>query len=115
MAPEQRSPARLETQPQDHSVTEGRIMAVARSDDGSSNVTRKRLTRKPTEPPTPAAPAATAVAAAPPAPAEGRLPSAARLDDLYRLPMPKLFALAEREGLTEHVGMNRAQIIVAIV
>jgi transcription termination factor Rho len=40
---------------------------------------------------------------------------AVRLDDLYRLPMPKLFQLAEREGITEHSGMNRAQLIVAIV
>src|SRR5438128_6797700 len=39
----------------------------------------------------------------------------ARLDDLYRLPMPKLFALAEREGVAEHTGMNRAQLIVSIV
>jgi transcription termination factor Rho len=38
-----------------------------------------------------------------------------RLDDLYRLPMPKLFALAEREGVTEHTGMNRAQLIIAVV
>src|SRR5438105_4627485 len=27
-----------------------------------------------------------------------------RLDDLYRLPMPKLFRLAEREGISEHIG-----------
>jgi transcription termination factor Rho len=40
---------------------------------------------------------------------------AVRLDDLYRMPMPALFALAEREGLTEHTGMNRAQLIVGIV
>src|SRR5207244_2695778 len=57
---------------------------------------RKRTPRKPAD------------AAAPP-------PSPARLDDLYRLPMPKLFALAEREGIAEHVGMNRGQIIVAVV
>jgi transcription termination factor Rho len=38
-----------------------------------------------------------------------------RLDDLYRLPMPKLFTLAEREGVSEHTGMNRAQLIVAVV
>jgi transcription termination factor Rho len=38
-----------------------------------------------------------------------------RLDDLYRLPMPKLFQLAEREGITDHSGMNRAQLIVGIV
>jgi transcription termination factor Rho len=29
--------------------------------------------------------------------------------------MPKLFALAEREGIAEHTGMNRAQLIVAVV
>ncbi len=29
--------------------------------------------------------------------------------------MPKLFALAEREGIAEHTGMNRGQLIVAIV
>src|SRR5207248_4378880 len=39
----------------------------------------------------------------------------ARLDDLYRMPMPKLFALAEKEGIAEHTGMNRAQLIVGIV
>src|SRR5437762_12414642 len=38
-----------------------------------------------------------------------------RLDDLYRMPMPKLFSLAEKEGITEHTGMNRAQLIVGIV
>jgi len=41
--------------------------------------------------------------------------SACRLDDLYRMPMPKLFALAEKEGMHEHTGMNRAQLIVGIV
>src|SRR5262245_59231858 len=40
---------------------------------------------------------------------------ASRLDDLYRLAMPKLFALAEREGIAEHTGMTRAQLIVGIV
>jgi transcription termination factor Rho len=38
-----------------------------------------------------------------------------RLDDLYRLPMPKLFALAEREGIAEHTGMTRGQLIMAVV
>jgi transcription termination factor Rho len=38
-----------------------------------------------------------------------------RLDDLYRLPMPKLFSQAEREGIGEHNGMSRAQLIVAMV
>src|SRR5207245_3561460 len=40
---------------------------------------------------------------------------AVRLDDLYRFPVPKLIALAEREGIVEHTGMNRAQLIVGIV
>ena len=39
----------------------------------------------------------------------------ARLDDLYRMPMPELFALAEREGVREHAGMSRAQLIVNVV
>src|SRR5579885_253735 len=73
-------------------------MAVARSDDGSSNVTRKRPARKPAE-------------GAPTIPASGQI----RLDDLYRMPMPKLFALAEREGITEHTGMTRGQLIAAVV
>jgi transcription termination factor Rho len=83
-------------------------MAVARSDDGSAErqttttrgeatatTTRKRSARKPDT--------------------AGLPTGAVRLDDLYRLPMPKLFALAEREGIAEHTGMNRAQLIVAIV
>jgi len=49
-------------------------------------------------------------------PAEGEAAGpGSRLDDLYRLPMPKLFALAEREGIAEHTGMSRAQLIVGIV
>lgn len=52
----------------------------------------------------------------PPPPADGApVGPGSRLDDLYRLPMPKLFALAEREGIAEHTGMNRAQLIVGIV
>ncbi len=57
----------------------------------------------------------------PTAPATPRPPGSAptgtgaRLDDLYRLPMPKLFALAESEGVAEHGGMSRVQLIVAIV
>jgi transcription termination factor Rho len=73
-------------------------MAVARGDEGPSNVARKRIIRKPPEGP----------GGTPP-------PSASRLDDLYRLPMPKLFGVAEREGLTEHTGMNRGQLIMAVV
>ncbi len=90
-------------------------MAVARSDEGSS-MARRRTIRKSVDipgggtvtappPPPPAAGTTTAPAAGP----------ATRLDDLYRLPMPKLFAYAEREGVAEHTGMNRGQLIMAIV
>src|SRR5437899_2564892 len=70
-------------------------MSVARGDEAAASVARKR----------------------PPRRAEGapNLAGGLRLDDLYRLPMPKLFALAEKEGIAEHTGMNRAQMIVAIV
>jgi transcription termination factor Rho len=90
-------------------------MSVARSDDGSTNVTRKRVPRgRAPESPSPlsAPPSGPPQAPAPPRPAGS---GSARLDDLYRLPMPKLFALAEREGIAEHTGMNRGQLIVAIV
>src|SRR5689334_3188988 len=76
-------------------------MSVARSDDGITNVPRKRLQRKPGE--------------TGPAPVAGGPAALLRLDDLYRLPMPKLFALSEREGIAEHTGMNRAQLIAAVV
>ncbi len=82
-------------------------MAVARSDDGSSPATRKRPMRKPTDAPPGAAPVS--------APPTSGTPALLRLDDLYRLPMPKLFALAEREGIAEHTGMSRAQLIVGVV
>jgi transcription termination factor Rho len=86
-------------------------MSVARSDDGSGNATRKRGHRgRPADVATPA----TAVQA-PPQPARAPTGASHRLDDLYRLPMPKLFALAEREGIAEHTGMNRGHLIVAIV
>src|SRR4051812_21609792 len=78
-------------------------MAVARGDEGSSNVARRRGPRKPNEGP---------VATVPPG---GGTAAALRLDDLYRLPMPRLFALAEREGIAEHTGMNRGQLIVGVV
>ncbi len=87
-------------------------MAVARGDDGSGNLTRRRAPRKLT--PDAPAPAAPAVAAPAQPPLRGGA-AGLRLDDLYRLPMPKLFALAEREGIAEHTGMNRAQLIVAVV
>ena len=77
-------------------------MAVARSDDGSS-ATRKKTHRKPpTEVPV--------TENLPPPPAVAR-----RLDDLFRLAMPNLFKLAERQGIAEHTGMNRARLIVSIV
>ncbi|HEY7424283.1 MAG TPA: transcription termination factor Rho [Gemmataceae bacterium] len=85
-------------------------MAVARSDDGSGNLTRRRTIRRTADTATPAAQTANSPSSAP-----ARVNAALRLDDLYRLPMPKLFALAEREGIAEHTGMNRAQLIVAVV
>jgi transcription termination factor Rho len=100
-------------------------MAVARGDDGAGNSTRRRTLRKPagslvsSDTPLPPTVTAPPVAAAPPvtpAPAPQRpVPPGVRLDDLYRLPMPRLFALAEREGILEHAGMTRVQLIVAIV
>ena len=77
-------------------------MSVARSDDG--NVTRRRGPRKPMEAPP-----------VPPVSAPSGSQPSVRLDDLYRLPMPKLFAFAEREGVAEHTGMNRGQLIAAVV
>src|SRR5580692_6773594 len=79
-------------------------MTVAKSDEGpqkapsptsaatAGGTIRKRVIRRP-----------------------GESTSPLRLDDLYRLAMPKLFSLAEREGIAEHNGMTRAQLIVGIV
>ena len=110
-------------------------MAVARGDEGSGHmsststsssaghVTRRRVIRKPgsgrmvVEAPHNPAPPPTS-SSGPPAPVIASPPSSAtstRLDDLYRLPMPKLFAYAEREGIAEHTGMNRGQLIMAVV
>ncbi len=106
-------------------------MAVARGDEGSTNVSnnptpgtvrRSRILRKPAAAPVaaerdgsaPAAPPAPAPAA-PAAPAVSPHANATRLDDLYRLPMPKLFAYAEKEGIAEHTGMSRGQLIMAVV
>src|SRR3954454_20369860 len=93
-------------------------MAVARSDDSSSgNVTRRRVVRRTSAPAD--APGASGTAppptSVPATPSPVRLSAGLRLDDLYRLPMPKLFQLAEREGIAEHTGMNRAQLIVGVV
>ena len=82
-------------------------MSVARSDEGAGNITRRRGPRKPSDVGTSTLSVPTAVS-----PASGQ---AVRLDDLYRLPMPKLFAFAEKEGVAEHTGMNRGQLIAAVV
>jgi transcription termination factor Rho len=99
-------------------------MPVARGDEGSGHITRRRSLRKSAQAGPNSHPPETS---APPEPAPGGSRSAGRegtssrpaaqfrLDDLYRLPMPKLFQLAEREGIAEHTGMNRAQLIVAVV
>src|SRR4051794_23422356 len=88
-------------------------MAVARSDDGSGNVTRRRVPRRPTDVIT--TPSHLPAPSAPAAPSAPGVNSATRLDDLYRLAMPKLFSLAEREGIAEHTGMSRGQLIMGIV
>src|SRR5688572_25269191 len=77
----------------------------------------KRPLRKPADgsgsvaAPTPAAP----VPVAPPAPPVERVervrPGGLRVNDLYSMPMPELFALAEKEGIREHTGMSRAHLI----
>jgi transcription termination factor Rho len=99
-------------------------MTVARSDEGNTgSPVRRRFVRKTASslatdtppPPTMAAPAAPSAPVAAPQGSSRVAPAGPRLDDLYRLPMPKLFALAEKEGITEHAGMTRVQLIVAIV
>jgi transcription termination factor Rho len=97
-------------------------MPVARGDDGSnySNPTstglRRRTMRKPPDiavpPPSGESRQSAPVLISPPS-APGR--ESTRLDDLYRLAMPKLFSLAEREGIVEHTGMNRGQLIMGVV
>jgi transcription termination factor Rho len=86
-------------------------MSVVRGDEGLGP--RRRPSRRPAEQPvtsTAPAPATTAAPAAPPD--AGKV---VRLDDLYRLPMQRLFSVGEREGVAEHPGMNRGQLIAAIV
>src|SRR5688572_11994983 len=94
----------------------------------------KRPFRKPADGAAPAAAPAPATPAAPPPAARAEraertndsdrieraerprpVGSGSRLDDLYRMPMPELFALAEKEGIREHTGMSRAQLIVGVV
>src|SRR5262245_3292560 len=96
-------------------------MPVADRDDGPQRAAppRRRVPPGPSGPggdDRPRRPAPPAQPIAPRKPPDGAPPGpGSRLDDLYRLPMPKLFALAEREGIAEHTGMNRAQLIVGIV
>ena len=92
-------------------------MAVARSDEDAGNTTRRRMIRKPASTGSPvaeASPPPPVVSAPTPIPPTRFIPGL-RLDDLYRLPMPKLFAQAEREGIVEHAGATRVQLIVGIV
>ncbi len=107
-------------------------MTVARGDDGASNVAnspttpgstvRRRIIRKVVPVESAAAPVAERPPVAAPVPVAAPIihapPSSTtmtRLDDLYRLPMPKLFSYAEKEGIMEHTGMNRGQLIMAVV
>src|SRR5262245_60739824 len=76
----------------------GNIMTVARSDEGPGNIARKARppVRKPPE-------------------GGGALPTPMRLDDLYRLPDPRLCADAEHDGVAEHTDRTRGQLIRAVV
>lgn len=90
-------------------------MPVARGDEGMGNASRKRMIRKAPEQQTPSS-----ISTQSPAPQQSNQPASridkgARLDDLYRLTMAQLFVLAEQEGISEHTGMTRVQLIVQIV
>ncbi|MFN6052028.1 MAG: transcription termination factor Rho, partial [Planctomycetia bacterium] len=92
-------------------------MPVARGDEGMGHVSRKRIVRKGPEQQTPSSTpnlttSPSTQSQAQPAP---RTDKGTRLDDLYRLTMAQLFALAEKEGISEHTGMTRVQLIVQIV
>ncbi|HET6573996.1 MAG TPA: transcription termination factor Rho [Fimbriiglobus sp.] len=97
-------------------------MPDAKSVEGSHRpLIRKRIVRKPGEAGPVSAPTPTPPAMAPAPtpqvqnPYGSSRPAGCRLDDLYRMPMPNLFKLAEKEGIHEHTGMSRAQLIVGIV
>ena len=85
-------------------------MTVAKSDEGVQKAPSSVATAAATAAPAPAVPIRKRILRKP-----GETSSPSRLDDLYRLAMPKLFGLAEKEGIAEHNGMNRAQLIVGIV
>src|SRR5437870_2077406 len=102
---------------------EDSVMPDAKGVEGSQprpsllRAATRRPLRKPGEsgpPPGPMSPAGPPGAHTPaPAPAQPTdradrpRPTGAgcRLDDLYRMPMPNLFKLAEKEGINEHTGM----------
>lgn len=89
-------------------------MSVARGDEGMGNLARKRVVRKSTEQSSPSS----SLESNQPIQPNSQVPkthTGARLDDLYRLSMPKLFAYAEQEGIAEHTGMTRVQLIVSVV
>ena len=89
-------------------------MSVARGDEGMGNLARKRVVRKSTEQSSPSS----SIESNQPIQSNSQVPkiqTGARLDDLYRLSMPKLFAYAEQEGIAEHTGMTRVQLIVSVV
>ena len=88
-------------------------MPVARGDEGMGHVSRKRIVRKGPEQQTPSSTpnlttSPSTQSQAQPAP---RTDKGTRLDDLYRLTMAQLFALAEKEGISEHTGMTRVQLL----
>ena len=89
-------------------------MSVARGDEGMGNLARKRVVRKSTEQSSPSS----SIESNQPIQSNSQVPkiqTGARLDDLYRLSMPKLFAYAEQEGIAEHTGMTRVQLSVSVV
>lgn len=90
-------------------------MSVARGDEGMGNVAKKRIVRKSSEQASPSNVIDSNQTAQNVAQVSKVQGSSTRLDDLYRLSMPKLFAYAEQEGVAEHTGMTRVQLIVAVV
>lgn len=89
-------------------------MSVASGDEGMENVTRKKVVRKSPEQTSPSN-IQDPIQAQQPITQTPKPQLGTRLDDLYRLAMPKLFALAEQEGIAEHTGMTRVQLIVSVV
>ncbi len=90
-------------------------MTVAKSDDSASKTTSSNLEATSTESTTATATARKRTTRKASGSAAESPPPTVRLDGLYRFTTPKLFALAEMEGIAEHSGMNRAQLIVGIV